>query len=44
MIEADHGKMKQLVRPSPSNCCATSASIFPPFTAARATFGLNAGL
>src|SRR5215211_3127142 len=27
-----------------SNCCASSASVFSPFTAARATFALKAGL
>ncbi len=27
-----------------SNCCANSASVFSPFTAANATFALNAGL
>src|SRR4029079_3646813 len=26
-----------------SNCCASSASVFSPLTAARATFALNAG-
>jgi hypothetical protein len=27
-----------------SNCCVSSASVFSPFTAAWATFALNAGL
>ena len=27
-----------------SNCCAKSASVFSPFTAAKATFALNTGL
>src|SRR4051812_41836249 len=27
-----------------SNCCASSASVFSPLTAARATFALNAGV
>ena len=27
-----------------SNCCASSASVFSPFTAANATFALKAGL
>src|SRR6187455_2775139 len=27
-----------------SNCCANSASVFSPLTAAKATFALNAGV